>query len=72
MVAEPSQYSAGIPGVVACRILLGGVDMIDYVVRNPAPLCLRGFGGTDVEPSVDLHGIEVDDLPLKAVSQFQR
>src|SRR5690606_5366013 len=47
----------------------GHVPDVQEVVRHPAALLGRQFGGADVHPSVELHRVGVDDLTSEALRQ---
>jgi len=49
--------------------LLGGFDDVYQVMRDQATDFLRGFGGADVHPPVDFHGVDADDLTAGAAGK---
>ncbi len=53
-------------------VLVGGIDDVDEVVRDAAPLGDRHLVGADVEAAVDGRGVAVDDLAAEALGGGQR
>ena len=47
------------------RGVLGDVEDVELVVRDPAPLLRRQLGGADVHAAVELHGVGIDDLAVE-------
>src|SRR5699024_11614789 len=60
-------------GLEVIDVRLGGdVEDIDEMVRDPAPLLDRQFGGADVHAAIELHRVRVDDLPAAVFGQVER
>ncbi len=57
-------FGAGKPGIDTEAF--GGIDDIDEVVRDAGTFEERGFGGPDVEATVDLDGVGSNDLGANA------
>lgn len=60
---------AGQPLVVGDVRGVGDVPDVEEVVRDTAALLGRQFGGADVHPPVQLHGVGVDDLAVEMAGQ---
>ena len=52
------------------RHRLVGIDDVDEVVRHATSLGDRGFGDADIEPSVEIAGVGVRDLAIKAAREL--
>src|SRR5439155_17078416 len=61
-----------IPGESPGAVSLAGVNEIQTEMRQASPLAPGGFGGADVQPTVDLTGIGRDDLQRPVSRERQR
>lgn len=60
---------AGEPLVLGDAGRDGHVPDVQEVVRDPSALLGRQLGGADVHPSVQLHGVGVDDLAAETLGK---
>ena len=48
------------------------VENVEQVMRNPATLGRRQFGGPDIHAAIELHRVDVDDFTAEFLGQCQR
>ena len=64
-VTDGGDPAVGLPGERAGRVAPIGIHQVQAVVRNPAALDHRKFGGPDVHAAVHLSGIHRHDFPVQ-------
>jgi hypothetical protein len=62
---------SGHASVLTCGVTVGRVEHVQQVVRYPAALRFRRFGGADVESAVELEGIAIDDFAGEFLANAQ-
>jgi hypothetical protein len=67
-----SNHARGIPGVLGRRVFGCGIDDVDQVMRDTAPIAGGDLVGADVEAPVHRGRVAVDDLTSTRGGQRQR
>lgn len=68
-------FMDGLPGdarVLTCGVTVRGVEHVQQAMGDSAAFGLRSLGGADVEPTVELEGIAIDDFAGKVLANAQR